>query len=57
MSRRKRVNVIKESAAERNLRAFVTHICEGDLAQANRSLDNAVREKIKTRIKQNLKEN
>jgi len=57
MSRRKRVNVIKESAAERNLRAFVTHICEGDLAQANRSLDDAVREKIKTRIKQNLKEN
>lgn len=46
----------KETAAEQCIREFINHVCEGDLAQANNSLDNAISEKVKSRIRTNLKE-
>ena len=49
--------VLKESADEKCIREFINHICSGELAKANASLDQAVKEKIKTRIRTNLKEN
>ena len=49
---------IKETTDEKYLREFINHVCEGDLAKANASLDCVVKEKIKSRIRENLqKEN
>lgn len=45
-------------AGEQQIREFINHICEGDLAKANECLNNAVKEKLKDRIhKQQVKEN
>lgn len=52
MLRKKR----KESSADKCIREFINHICDSDLAKANNSLDNAISEKVKARIRTNLKE-
>ena len=56
MKRSKKKKIIKESAAGQYLRQFINCICEGEMAQAHQSLDSAVKEKIKERIRINLKE-
>lgn len=56
MKRSNKKKVIKESAADQYLRQFINCICEGELSQAHKSLDSAVKEKIKERIRTNLKE-
>ena len=45
----------KETAAEKCINEFINHVCDGNLAQANASLDNAISEKVKARIRTNLK--
>ena len=49
---------LKESVDDRHIREFINHVCNGNLAHANASLDSAVKEKVKTLVKKNLvKEN
>jgi len=55
MHNRKR-KTIRESAANKHIRAFINNVCEGELAEANHCLDTAVKEKIKLRIRKNLEE-
>lgn len=51
-----RKTIIKESADNRYIREFINHVCNGDMAQANESLGNAVVIKMKTLIQNSLKE-
>lgn len=46
----------KETMAESHIRQFINHICDGNLADANKSLNFAMGEKIKNRIRTNLRE-
>lgn len=47
---------IKESPDVSHIREFIAHVCNKDFARANASLNLAVKEKIKTVIRKDLKE-
>jgi hypothetical protein len=50
-----RKTIVKESADEKYIREFINHVCNGDMANANVSLNTAVVKKMKTLIQKNLK--
>ena len=50
-------NAPKATVSEAHILEFINHVCDGDLAKANNSLNSAIKEKMKDRIRsQQVKE-